>query len=140
MGFHNFDYERCVVLHNEPLQIGWVTSDKPLDDLERTSKTWFEFYGEEAKSVRHRLSDGLVAFLERTLVVEEANDHSLFYHVNGLSNPYFWRHGYDGEGTDRFLTLYLANDMATHPDGLVFDQKRTRLLCKCLFLIQVRTA
>lgn len=114
---NGFDYERCAALHNELLEVGWTGSGKSLDALER--RTWSDFHGEEAEGVRNRLSEELMAFLERALVVEEG-DHSLFYYVNGLSYPDNMWTNHEGGESDRFLTLYAANDLAEHPDGIVY--------------------
>ncbi|KAH7134903.1 hypothetical protein B0J11DRAFT_517185 [Dendryphion nanum] len=117
------DYERCASLHNKIVEIGWERSGRDLKDLEK--KNWFERYGEDASSIRSSLSSDLVAFLERTWAVD-SNDHSFFYYVWGLQTPKMltWSHQTqnDGAGFDRFVTLYSANNMVSHYDGLVFDQ------------------
>ena len=122
------DYERCAALHNELLEIGWVGSgrrleydanDNQAEVLHR--RTWFEYYGEDAERVRSRLSPSLAAFLERALVIDA--NHSLFYYVSCLAHPdYLWlNHQWEAEDTepDRYMTLYVANDIASKLDGLV---------------------
>lgn len=122
------DYERCAALHNELLEIGWVGSGRRLeydanDDQAEVlhRRTWFEYYGEDAERVRSRLSPSLAAFLERALVIDA--NHSLFYYVSCLAHPdYLWlNHQWEAEDTepDRYMTLYVANDIASKLDGLV---------------------
>lgn len=77
------------------------------------------------------LHGSLVTFLESAFCVEDVGQHSLFYYVNGLSGPgYMWEnHEMDNdEQPYRYLTLYVANTIATHPDGLIFDQKRNQAI------------
>lgn len=119
-GFYiaKMDIERCAKLHNEILKFGWQGSGRPLDDFH--PKSWFEFHGEEANAVRDSLSPHLVRFLEQAW--EVGDDHSFFYYVNGLSYPsnLFTNSLHNGNGDEkRFLTLYAANDLADHPDGLM---------------------
>src|ERR1700761_5993889 len=113
----DFDFERCAALHNQLLEIGWVSSGKSLDSLER--RTWFNVHGDRAEQMRTRLSDQLVGFLER--VAENADNHSLFYYSYGLSAPdSMWDHHQDHDEEDRFLTLYGANHIVSHHDGIVY--------------------
>jgi hypothetical protein len=107
---------RCVALHNEILAIGWQGRGNDDGDL---GQSWFVFYGEDAEDMRDYLSPDLVAFLERAW--EVGDDHSFFYYVSGLNHPtaMFSEHLKDR----RFLTLYTANDIAEHPDGLIYDQE-----------------
>lgn len=120
------DYERCAALHNELLQIGWTGSGKRLEysaDEDQAEvldhRSWFDFHGQAADSVRDKLSPSVIAFLERALVV---GNHSLFYYVNGLAYPgYLWlNHEHDDDADPyRYMTLYAANDVSSQPDGLV---------------------
>ncbi|KAF2472770.1 uncharacterized protein BDR25DRAFT_219499 [Lindgomyces ingoldianus] len=114
--------ERCALLHNEIVKLGWEGSGRDLDDLPQ--RNWFEFYGDEANEIRNSLSPTLGTFLEQAW--EVGDDHSFFYYVMGLSHPsnLFINHSEEksrGE-KERFLTLYAANDIAEHPGGLIFDQ------------------
>lgn len=111
------DYERCAALHNELLEIAWTRSGRSLDILER--KSWFEFYGTQAEAIRGRLSKDIIAFLENAIEVAESNFH-LFYYVAGLSTPDMLWTNHEYKTEDRFLTLYIANDLASHLDGLVY--------------------
>lgn len=121
------DYERCAALHNTLLEMSWVGSGKRLESDAADHRTpvlrresWFERHGAEAEKIRSRLSSTLVLFLERALDVDP-NELSLSYYVGGLSHPrYLWlnnRNNDDEPG--RYITLYEANSMVTHPDGLV---------------------
>lgn len=122
--FHNgFDFERCAALHNQLVEVGWTGSGNSLDDLER--KTYFDYvhHTPEAENYRSRISDDLTAFLERAIVTKD--DHSFFYCVNGLNHPHdLWAtheiENKDNGDDDRFLTLHAANNIASHPDGIVY--------------------
>ena len=108
----SINLDRCVALHNEIVTIGWEARGRNASDL---GQSWFDFHGVEAAVVRNRLSPDLIAFLERAW--EVGPDHSFFYYVAGLHYPnnMFSKYGED----DRFLTLYAANYIAEHPDGLM---------------------
>ena len=109
--------ERCVALHNKILSIGWTGRGRDVDDL---GQSWFNFYGEEATTVRDQLSPDLIAFLQQAW--EVGDNHSFFYYVNGLHHPssLFANHNESqSNGQLRYLTLYAANDIAEHPDGLM---------------------
>ena len=108
--------ERCVALHNEILTIGWMGRGRDPEDL---GQSWFDFHGDGANEVRGKLSPDLVAFLEHAW---EVDDHSFFYYVNGLHHPanLFTNNLHDKQSkTPRYVTLYAANDLAEHVDGLV---------------------
>jgi hypothetical protein len=109
----SMDVDRCVDLHNEILTIGWEGRGNDADDL---GQSWFEYYGEDATNVRDRLSPDLIAFLKRAW--EVGDDHSFFYFVAGLNHPSNMFSEASPDDT-RYLTLYAANDIAEHPDGLV---------------------
>jgi hypothetical protein len=59
-----------------------VGSGKSLNTLER--RTWLDHHADEAEKVRCKISDDLVAFLERAHITEEHAGHSLFYYACGL--------------------------------------------------------
>ncbi|KAI8958154.1 hypothetical protein F5Y11DRAFT_362973 [Daldinia sp. FL1419] len=127
-GSGKLNYARCATLNNEPLERLEYDSDKPeARVLHRRDR--FEYYGDDAERVRHRLSPPLVAFLERALVVD---DHSLHYYVAGLSGPdclWLYREGDNTDAEpDRYLTLYAATGIASELDGLVFDQKEKKAI------------
>ncbi len=123
------DYECCAALHNDLLEIAASRGQRlSIQDGETgplalpNRATWFEHHGEEAEQVRDRLSPSLVKFLELAHVVD---DISIFYSVNGLHYPpSLWLNHEDmAEDEDdryRYLTLYAANNIASHPDGLVY--------------------
>ncbi|GAB7353348.1 hypothetical protein MBLNU459_g3833t1 [Dothideomycetes sp. NU459] len=106
-------------------KLGWTGSGNSLDALE--TLTWFRYHGEAAENVRSILSESLVAFLERALIIKNDDHGSLFFYVHGLVQPgrlretFEWRE--EEEAEPRYVTLYGANSMASHPDGLAFDMK-----------------
>lgn len=115
-----FDVERCIALHNEIVMHGWVGSGR--DPANFTGKNWFDRVGDPADRTRDRLSTPLTRFLEGALITDEPN-YSFFYYVYGLSYPEgmwsmhdaFAPHG----DPNRYLTLYGATNIASHPEGLV---------------------
>lgn len=118
----------CVSLHSEILRLGWVGSGRSIDELEAKSSTWFAFYGAEAESLRVVLSDDLVKFLDRALVVGEPS-FSFFYYVNGLHHPtnicqmaadlYLFDEEPRKDGRSRCVVLYAMNLFGSHPIGLM---------------------
>lgn len=128
---HSLDVERCVALHNEIVQYGWGKSSRGQAGEELEAVNWYErssrddaYRDEQLDSVRPRLSSPLAAFLDGALTT--GVEHSFFYHVSGLNSPsqFFFSHEdfHDDLEKDRFLTLYAAHNLASHPDGLVYDQ------------------
>jgi hypothetical protein len=119
------DHERCAALHHEIIRRGWIGSGRPLDQLETVN--WFQYYGQEAEDCRHLLSQDLVLFLEQAQMIKNDDQFSLFYYVTCLLGPdqmwesFEWM--FEDEEKYRYLTLYGATSMASHPDGLAFDQK-----------------
>jgi hypothetical protein len=115
-----FEVERCIALHNEILMHGWVGSGR--DAANFTGKNWFDHLGDQANNARGRLSTPLTRFLKGALTTDE-NNYSFFYHVGGLGYPLsMWttHEAFGGDmDPDRYLTLYMANNIASHPDGLV---------------------
>ncbi|KAK6844433.1 hypothetical protein PG995_014543 [Apiospora arundinis] len=134
------DYVRCAELHNRILEIGWARPGKQLTIGDGTDNknhpgahvpqkhpNWFQHWGKRAEAMRPRLSQDLTAFLERAWV--SGDDHSFFFYVNDLTPPNeMWAHEENfvrnPDDIDRYLTLYSANVYSSHPDGLVFDQKK----------------
>lgn len=124
------DFERCAALHNELIQLGWTGSGKALDQLE--TLTWFEIWGEAAEESRSLLSEDLVSFLERAHNIKNEDAGSFFYYVDGLMSPERMWHTNELRNADeespRYLTLYGAHDMPSHPDGLAFDLKTNKAI------------
>jgi hypothetical protein len=119
----NFDVDRCVALHNEIMTIGWEGRQRRGKDYRGLGQSWFDFHGAAAEAVRGRLHQDLTAFLERAWEAED-DQHSFFYYVAGLSHPtYMFKDDeFDVEldnGDSRYVTLYTANDIAEHQDGLM---------------------
>jgi hypothetical protein len=119
------DYERCSILHNYILQVGWIGSGRSFESLPRRS--WFDVHGEAAEAQRDKLDQSVTNFLERAYETDWTQ-HKFFYWVRGLSLPddpdQLWEN-HDPELAEpgeenRFLTLYPANiEFAGEPDGLV---------------------
>lgn len=122
------DHERCAALHNEILRRGWIGSGRSLDNLETVN--WFHYYGQAAEDCRHLLSQDLIAFLEQAQMIKNDDQFCLFYYVTGLLSPDLIWESFDGMFEDedqyRYLTLYGATSIASHPDGLAFDQKENK--------------
>ncbi|CAN9232060.1 unnamed protein product [Alternaria alternata] len=57
--------ERCIELHNEIVQHGWVGSGRSPETLTSQSKSWFQLHGEKAEAARSDLSAELIQFLEQ---------------------------------------------------------------------------
>ncbi|EFX03592.1 hypothetical protein CMQ_520 [Grosmannia clavigera kw1407] len=115
---------RCATLHNQLFDIGQAglgTSEPAV------RQNWFAFHGDKAEAVRHRLSPSLVAFLEQAWKCS-GNGHAFFYYAYGLAYPEsMWTtHEIEAKDSDspyRYLTLYTATNLASHPEGVVFDQE-----------------
>jgi hypothetical protein len=118
------DHERCAALNNEIIRRGWIGSGRSLDTLETVN--WFQYYGQGAEDCRHFLLPDLVAFLEQAQMIKNDNQFCLFFYVTGLFGPdrmwetFEWM--VEDEEKYRYLTLYGATSIASHPDGLAFDQ------------------
>ncbi|KAK7949397.1 uncharacterized protein PG986_010283 [Apiospora aurea] len=115
------NYARCAELHNQILDLGTrkqlalgdgSSNPNPTKPQVRQHPNWFEHWGKRAEAVRPMLSPDLVAFLERA--GDAGDDHSFFL-LRMVEDPADWT---------RYVTLYSANLLASHPDGLVFDQKK----------------
>lgn len=127
--FHGrLDHERCAALHNKILRRGWIGSGRPLDRLETVN--WFQYYGQAANDCRHLLSQDLIAFLEQAQTIKNDDHLCLFYYVTGLLGPDLIWETFDWTFEDRdkyrYLTLYGATSLASHPDGLAFDQRENK--------------
>ena len=118
-GGDEMDWERSAFLHNYILERGWVGSGRDLADLDK--RTWWEYHGEKAEALRPHLSPSLVKFFEHAWQGPD-HDHSFFYYVNGLMPPGgLWIHNELEQGAiagASLLTLYSANNIASHPVGL----------------------
>ncbi|ETS74764.1 hypothetical protein PFICI_13248 [Pestalotiopsis fici W106-1] len=126
----SLDVERCAALHNEILWHGWNKSGGRPEDFPGVN--WYEQYRDDgAGDSRKRFSAPLAAFLDKALSTSNVA-HSFFYHLSGLNAPsYMWdNHEWYQDDPDkyRYLTLYLAHSMASHPDGLVYDQREHKAI------------
>ena len=82
--------ERCIELHNEIVQHGWVGSGRSPETLTSQSKSWFQLHGEKAEAARSDLSAELIQFLEQAqdpYAQESETCLSFFHWVSGLSGP-----------------------------------------------------
>lgn len=111
------DHERCAALHNEILRLGWVGSGRSLDQLETVN--WFQYFGQSAIDCRQHLSPDLIDFLEQAQMIKNDDQFCLFYYVTGLLGPDLIWESFDwmveDEDKYRYLTLYGATSMASHP-------------------------
>ncbi|RFU23977.1 hypothetical protein B7463_g12361, partial [Scytalidium lignicola] len=121
------DWARCAALHNYILAVGMQNSGRQLtaDD----QRSWWEYHGDAAEIISGHLSSSLIEFLRHAQMGPQGglqHDHSFFYYVRGLTPPSaLWQNcgACIGEVGGSIITLYSANDLASHPDGLVFDQE-----------------
>ncbi|KAH8660540.1 hypothetical protein BX600DRAFT_514136 [Xylariales sp. PMI_506] len=130
---NRLDVERCAALHNEILWHGWV--DPGRDPADFVGVSWNAFHGDAAAAIAPRLQPDLAAFLDRAVVPAGGEQHQSFnYLVSGLQWPggmWFNHEGFAVDGDpDRFLTLYSVHSIASHPDGLVFDQVENKAIVR----------
>ncbi|KAF8861289.1 hypothetical protein BDZ45DRAFT_264493 [Acephala macrosclerotiorum] len=131
------DHERCIALHNYIIQYAWVASNRHLSDL--NPQSWFEKYADEAIEAREYLDPNVILFLEKALILPEPKLYEealyMFYWVSGLSEPddlwTNWKDGAEGGEEFRRMTLYAANSLEGHVDGLCYDQKTHKA---CMFM------
>jgi hypothetical protein len=121
------DWERCAALHNHIVLLGPQGSGREITPDDQRS--WWEFHGLKAEALSAHLSPSLIQFLKHAQMgPSNSNEHSFFYYVNGLKNPdALWMNqgaAIGGIGGS-VITLYNANDLATHPDGLKFVSLRS---------------
>lgn len=112
------DWERCAKLHNWILNYGWQERGRTAESLPR--RTWWDVYAshnEEAERLRSRLSPSLELFLQHAYQLEGGLNHSLFFYVYSLNPPSMLWTDYD-DGSEDNITLYSANNIASHPDGI----------------------
>ncbi|RFU26977.1 hypothetical protein B7463_g9371, partial [Scytalidium lignicola] len=120
------DWTRCAALHNYILAFGIQNSGREL--MADNQRSWWEYYGDAAERLSGHLSPSLTEFLKHAQIGPQGsfeNEHNFFYYVNGLTPPSaLWvNHGSgSGEIGGSVITLYSANNIASHPDGLNFDQ------------------
>jgi len=127
---HTIDVKRCIKLHNELVE---YTLDKLGHD--KTSLNvrlnWFSFWGEEAESVRDRLSAPMIEFLENTYVWELDRYNNLFMtpDVRGVSRQYDVVPDQDNnalfdEMFANSIELYHNRELDWDGQGLIFDMTR----------------
>lgn len=119
------DVDLCVKLHNEIVSRGLAASNRSIADIE--VQNWFQFNGKEAEAARHFLSADTTAFLER---VHANYNESFHYYVGTLTSPsriLQFNTGYWSEEPSKkkknllvkYVILYEANNIASHPEGLM---------------------
>jgi hypothetical protein len=127
---------RCIELHNEIVRLGWEGMGRSPDDFH--PQTWFEHHGQAAQTARTSLSPDLVAFLQGAYeVTSSTNFHyyasallypgdDMFAFLDGACSP-TWVSQYDQHqgglhtvaGLGRYVRLYFANSLSSHPEGLM---------------------
>lgn len=115
---HELDFERCAALHNHILELGWVGSGRRLADLDRRS--WWEFHGNAAENIRHRLAPSIIEFLQRAQIGTADRQWCWHYYFRGLSYPaqMFEARADDG-GEGDVLLLYPLTLSLSHARGIV---------------------
>lgn len=123
------DWTTCAALHNQIMRIGWEGSGRSFDDLNRT--TMWQRYGTEFEAIQDRLTPSVTEFLKHawnTPYPVEPRGFSFFYFVGSLAAPDYMFFNREIEnvdaGWDRYVTLYAANYIGEHSDGVVFDMQR----------------
>ncbi|KAK7993335.1 cell morphogenesis N-terminal-domain-containing protein [Apiospora arundinis] len=129
-----FDPQLSASLQNEILRRGWEALATGLP-YEESTATWWELYGLEcdATGVTSRLAPQLIEFLKQARHVRPGLgdqvpiDRNFFYYLTGISSPRnFFSEGigWDPEepDADRWICLYRATSLMSHPVGILFDQ------------------
>ncbi|KAF3040669.1 hypothetical protein E8E12_003006 [Didymella heteroderae] len=124
------DVQRCVTLHNEILLHGWTHSGNSADDFESNCKTWYESDSAAAEGIRNDLTPDLFDFLRQARQPPKDRYFHFFYFVHslyqgdGLYMDYErWEYEIDEGDEKRYVTLYGATSIGSHPQGLAFDQE-----------------
>ncbi|KAH8807189.1 hypothetical protein F5884DRAFT_788728 [Xylogone sp. PMI_703] len=121
------DWARCAALHNYILAFGIQNSGR--NSIANDKRSWWEYHRDAAEGISEHLSPSLVEFLKQAQIGPQGRpgeEHSFFYYVRGLTPPsaLWMNHGAEiGETGGSIITLYSASDLASHPDGLNFDQE-----------------
>ncbi|KAF2450979.1 hypothetical protein P171DRAFT_348907 [Karstenula rhodostoma CBS 690.94] len=133
---------RCIELHNEIVCLGWEGMGRSAEDFH--PPTWFEHHGQAVRKARGKLSSDLIAFLEGAYETVDPNQYfhyyasalmapgdDMFAFVDGICSPrwvnmYEQHHGQLEEvsGLGRYVRLYFANNLSSHPEGLIFDLEK----------------
>lgn len=129
---------RRIELHNEIVRLGWEGMGRSPDDFH--PQTWFEHHGQVAQNARGKLSPDLVAFLGGAYELERSGELYFHYYVTALMTPgegmfalldgmcssrwvntYDQHHGQvqEASGLGRYVRLYFANNLSSHPEGLM---------------------
>jgi hypothetical protein len=116
---------RCVTLHNEILLHGWTHSGNSAETFESNCKTWYDNDPSAAEGIRSDLTPDLFDFLRQARQPPVGQYFHFFYYVHslyqgdGLYIDYErWQYDIDEGDEKRYVTLYAANQLASHPQGL----------------------
>jgi hypothetical protein len=120
------DVQRCVTLHNEILLYGWAHAGNSAGTFESNCKTWYDNDQAAAEGVRSDLTPDLFDFLRQARQPPSDQYFHFFYYVRGLhqgdglyAGSERWQYENDEGDEKRFVTLYPATQLASHPQGLV---------------------
>ncbi|KAF7675694.1 hypothetical protein GT037_006413 [Alternaria burnsii] len=119
--------ERCIELHNEIVQHGWIGSGRSPETLTSQSKSWFQLHGGKAEAARSDLSAELIQFLEQAQ--DPLSGPGYMFEFEDLLWPCDYEARTGEKQKDirrRRLVLYQAGHFGTgHTCGLIYDQKTT---------------
>jgi|SRR5690242_6540238 len=119
------DVRRCITLHNEILLDGWVHSGHDAHTFDSQCKTWYDSAPTDAERIREDLTPDLFEFLRHA---RQPIEHffAFFYYVSDLVHPLslfmdykVWQYDVEEGEEKRYVTLYHANQLGSHPLGLM---------------------
>jgi hypothetical protein len=119
------DVQRCVTLHNEILLHGWTHAGNSADIFESSCKTWYDNDQTAAEAIRSDLTPDLFDFLRQARQPPSDQYFHLFYYVHSFHqgdrlyiDTEGWEYEIDEGDEKRYVTLYAATQLASHPQGL----------------------
>ncbi|KAF2806573.1 uncharacterized protein BDZ99DRAFT_466137 [Mytilinidion resinicola] len=116
----HLDYERCARLHNKIVEIGWRGYNPGKDPSLRSSQTWWERYGEDAKKLPLPIS--VIEFLKLAELPED--DLSFTFQLRGLSHPSELWNGLQELGYEATeIVLYSSANRESQGMGLIFNHE-----------------
>ncbi|KAK7962735.1 uncharacterized protein PG986_003560 [Apiospora aurea] len=126
-----FDPQLSASLHNDICRRGWAGLAPDLD-FEESTTTWWDTHGSECNAtVASRLAPQLIEFLKQARIVRpdlrDLARSNFFFYLRGLASPKSLIPDWpvvDPEEPDanRYVILYHATLLMSHPVGLVIDQ------------------
>ncbi|CAK3879677.1 Hypothetical predicted protein [Lecanosticta acicola] len=126
----DFEYERCADLHNQIIRRGWEATGQDWSDY--PSATFWDAHPERHDALSQLAHPKVVQFWQRALDSGQAEHDAPYqyflYHVYGLAFPDEFRDmmeimNVDAEAEDRFILLYNAASLESHPAGITLDQE-----------------